>query len=260
MLLGNYSVLAKSPGRHRAGSTTSVENGVRSNWNRSSDNRNVIFRADNTTALKLYARPTGYYPPGSWTIPQVRGEMAGVNAAAIAFTSTAPAISAGRNVTGVATFALSTGGTAQLVVSATGSAQVTFSSTAALAGALFATGTGSITFAAEADVGAQASATGAATLTFSAAATIRAIGHLAGDITPFTELSPQNLAAAVWERVIEAGFTAEEIVRLLAASAAGAATGLEGANPQFTGLDGVTVRIDGAYSGGTRTINVLDGV
>ena len=40
---------------------------------------------------------------------------------------------------------------------------------------------------------------------------------------------------------------------------AGAATGLEGANPQFTGLDGSTIRIDGTYSAGTRTIDALDG-
>lgn len=46
---------------------------------------------------------------------------------------------------------------------------------------------------------------------------------------------------------------------ILAAHAAGAATGLEGANPQFTGLDGTTVRIDGSYSAGTRVIDALDG-
>jgi hypothetical protein len=36
---------------------------------------------------------------------------------------------------------------------------------------------------------------------FSNSATIRATGNLSGDITPFTELSPQNLAAAVWETI-----------------------------------------------------------
>lgn len=41
--------------------------------------------------------------------------------------------------------------------------------------------------------------------------------------------------------------------------AAGSATGLEGSNPQFTGLDGTTVRIDGTYSAGTRTIDALNG-
>lgn len=86
-------------------------------------------------------------------------------------------------------------------------------------------------------------------------------GHLSleGEWTPFTALSPEGLAQAVWQRVIEAGFTAEEIIRILAAQAAGAATGLEGSNPQFTGLDGTTVRIDGTYSAGTRTIDALDG-
>jgi hypothetical protein len=63
----------------------------------------------------------------------------------------------------------------------------------------------------------------------------------------------------VWSKLIEAGFTAEEILRIIAAQSAGSATGLEGSNPQFTGLDGVTVRIDGTYSGGTRTIDALNG-
>ena len=62
-----------------------------------------------------------------------------------------------------------------------------------------------------------------------------------------------------WTEVIESGFTAAQILRLLAAHAAGAATGLESGNPQFIGLDGSTVRIDGTYSGGTRSIDALDG-
>ena len=63
----------------------------------------------------------------------------------------------------------------------------------------------------------------------------------------------------MWGKIIEAGYTAEEILRIIAAQAAGAATGLEGTNPQFTGLDGTTIRIDGTYSGGTRSIDNLDG-
>lgn len=62
-----------------------------------------------------------------------------------------------------------------------------------------------------------------------------------------------------WTEVIESGFTAAQILRILAAHAAGAATGLEGSNPQFIGLDGSTVRIDGTYSAGTRSIDALDG-
>lgn len=86
-----------------------------------------------------------------------------------------------------------------------------------------------------------------------------ALGELVGEITPFTTLSPENLANAVWTQAIEAGYTAEEILRILAAFAAGSATGLEGSDPQFTGIDGTTLRIDGTYSGGTRTIDSLNG-
>lgn len=67
------------------------------------------------------------------------------------------------------------------------------------------------------------------------------------------------LAAAVWGKAIEAGFTAEQLLRIIAAQAAGAATGLESGNPQFTGVDGTTLRIDGTYSAGTRTIDSLNG-
>lgn len=70
--------------------------------------------------------------------------------------------------------------------------------------------------------------------------------------------APEN-SDAVWSKLIEAGFSAEQILRIIAASAAGAATGLEGTNPQFKGIDGTTVRIDGTYSAGTRTIDTLNG-
>ncbi len=73
------------------------------------------------------------------------------------------------------------------------------------------------------------------------------------------KLNDAGSASNPWTEVIEAGYTAAEILRILAAHAAGAATGLEGANPQFTGLDGTTVRIDGTYSAGTRSIDALNG-
>lgn len=71
--------------------------------------------------------------------------------------------------------------------------------------------------------------------------------------------SPEAIAAAVWAFLIESGFSADEVLRIIAAHAAGSATGLEGANPQFKGLDGTTTRIDGTYVNGVRTINNLNG-
>lgn len=68
-----------------------------------------------------------------------------------------------------------------------------------------------------------------------------------------------TIAAAVWAKVIEAGLPAEDLLRIMVAALAGNATGLESANPRFTGLDGTTVRIDADYDAGNRTINSLIG-
>ena len=65
-------------------------------------------------------------------------------------------------------------------------------------------------------------------------------------------------ASNPWTEVIESGYTAAQILRILAAVAAGSATDLEG-NPSFTGLDGTTERVAGTISSGTRTITTLDG-
>ena len=104
----------------------------------------------------------------------------------------------------------------------------------------------------------------AATISFpqcgASGATLTGTGELTADlVVTGTGLTTGNVGAAVWAWIIEAGYSAEEVLRIIAAHAAGAATGLEGANPQFTGLDGSTVRIDGTYSAGTRTIDALDG-
>jgi hypothetical protein len=82
---------------------------------------------------------------------------------------------------------------------------------------------------------------------------------IASTIRGYGDLTPEGIRDVVWAKIVEAGFSAEEIMRLLAAHAAGAATGLENGNPQFTGLDGSTLRIDGTYAAGTRTIDALNG-
>ena len=87
-----------------------------------------------------------------------------------------------------------------------------------------------------------------------------AVGELDADlVVTGTGLTTANVGQAVWARVIEAGITAEQVLRILAAVNAGAATGLESGSPSFTGIDGSTERVAGTYSGGTRTIDTLDG-
>ena len=68
-----------------------------------------------------------------------------------------------------------------------------------------------------------------------------------------------DVAAAVWAEMVEAGFSAAQLLRLLAAQAAGDATGLDGATTVFKSLDGSSVRITGQVAGGSRTITQRDG-
>lgn len=110
-------------------------------------------------------------------------------------------VSAGRNVDGAVALTFTAGPSdLQLVVSAVGESSITFSvGPSALAGALSASGASTVTFTVtDATLGAIVDAVGTAGIQFALSATIKALGELAGDITPFTELSPQSLSAAVW--------------------------------------------------------------
>ncbi len=153
------------------------------------------------------------------------------------------------------TVADATGG---LITSGSGSASISFDvADALLTASIGGTGAASITFESSAQLGAEASIAGASAFSFSGTLTPYAIGIMEGT-TEEAGLTPSGIANAVWSKAIEAGYTADQIMRILAATAAGAATGLEGGNPQFTGLDGTTVRVDGTYSAGTRTIDAIN--
>lgn len=122
---------------------------------------------------------------------------------------------------------------------------------------------------------------------------LRGLLSMEGEWTPFTALSPEGLAAAVWgavatanndagtmgeklnlasaggvdygaladavaEKVVEGSLTLEQILRVLLAHAAGSATGLDG-SAVFKSQDGTTDRITGTINGGSRTITSVDG-
>lgn len=84
------------------------------------------------------------------------------------------------------------------------------------------------------------------------AATVNAPGTIGNKI------NSAGSAANPWAEVIESGYTAAEILRLLAAHAAGAATGLDGSTIAFKSLDGTKDRISGTITGGAREIDALD--
>lgn len=249
---------------------------------RAAANRNQVMPGavtDNKSAV-----PNGNRAPSAWIMPNKGGGLSSRDAA-LYFSATATGIK-GLPGEGSTSFSITTNTPdGELIVSGSGSVTFTLSTNTPLLTASI-NGLGSATFALTTNtpiLGAEASLTGdaafsvttntpviypldddsplrtaTASFTIGGSLTSYALGHLSGT-TEEAGLSNIGIANSVWGKVIEAGFSADQILRLLAAHAAGAATGLENGNPQFIGLDGTTVRIDGAYSAGTRSIDALDG-
>lgn len=72
------------------------------------------------------------------------------------------------------------------------------------------------------------------------------------------KLNDAGSASNPWTEVIESGYTAAEILRLLAAVAQGDASGLENGAPVFKSIDGTTDRVTATYVSGTRTVTGRD--
>lgn len=206
------------------------------------------------------AVPVGAAHPVAWLPTRKAGGMASRSEANFAFSVGTLAMAAGRNLEGATSITWTVADAAlELVVSASGTAAITFTvANAALAGALSAVGSTSFAFTVgTATLGAVIDALGTAGITFTNSGTATAIGHLEGDISPFTELSPESLAANVLNAVVEGEVTLAQVLRILLAHASGDATGLD-SDPAFKSRDGATTRIAGTISGGTRTITTFD--
>jgi hypothetical protein len=151
----------------------------------------------------------------------------------------------------------------------------------ALAGAL--SGTGSLSAALGALSGMVGALSGSGTIT----GDLRGRSFMAADITPVTELSPENLATAVWAavaaanndagsmgeklndagsgsnpwtEVIEGSYTAAELLRIMSAALAGELSGATTTTITIKGVDGATDRIVATVTAdGDRTAVTLDG-
>ncbi len=211
------------------------------------------------------AVPRGYGAIGAaW--PTRAGEIAADPDATLTLTALPALVLAARQVVGEATIELTAAGDVQATAVVQGATSITLTSAADIQAAAAVIGQATMTFGAIGDVGALAPVVGSASITLTASTTgaMGATARTAGTAyfsaaAEGSQLTESSIASAVWSKAIEAGFSAEQVLRIIASHAAGAATGLESSNPQFTGLDGSTVRIDGTYAAGTRTIDALNG-
>ncbi len=207
--------------------------------------------------LQTAADPPGHYLPAVYSPPIIVGEMSmRTDAAGDLAGDLYPSRNMSIDLTGAGTLGADAALAIAMLCAMTGAGELA----AAIEGRLNM----SIDMEGAGDLAASLSALGNMAIALSGAgdleATIAAYGNMAIDIVVTgTGLTTANVADAVWAKVIEAGFTAEQVMRILAAVAAGDGAGLESGNPSFTGIDGTTVRVAGTYSAGTRTIGTLEG-
>jgi hypothetical protein len=207
--------------------------------------------------------PNGHLAPSAWILPYKPGGMSAYVGTNIAFTMGDLLMAAGVNVDGATTITFTVADAAlELVVSATGSTTVTFTTSGGLAGALDAAGSTTFTFTvATATLGAIIDATASTTLTFSTTATPKALGNMEGDISPFTELSPENLAQAVANLEIDGTYTLSDILKILVAVAAGKSD-IDTAGPDpvvtFRDLNDTLDRITATMAGSERATVTID--
>ena len=263
-LIGNFSILTKNPGRYLAGSSTSQETYVRSNWNKQGTMQNAPYRDGLTSALNKWAVIDGAYPPYTWDIPQKSGELSSHNLTVITVgatgtayggvTATAPATitvtvadAAGQLITsgtGSASFSVTTNSPLLTAsIGGDGTAAITVSIANALLGAL-ADGSGSSAITVSATNSARLPAddtpparTASASMSVTAGLTAYAIGIMEGTSGGSDPLSPAGLATAVWAAVAASNNDPGSMGELLNNSGAGG-------NPWTVVLEGTYTAAD----------------
>lgn len=284
MLIGNYNVLSKTPGRFLGGSTVAD---ARSNFiiSGAAVNRFTAFAAFSSV-------PVGYVPPYSWLLPMRGGGMAVSNniygSGDVDAANLAGGLNADAALTGTGDIV---GAALALVVSAvaalSGSGALTADILGKLEAAATLAGDGDITAALGALAGLASALTGSGALT----SDIIAKAFMEADIIVTGDaLSSANVGSAVWgalssannaagtmgeklndagsasnpwTEVIESGYTAEEVLRILLAVAAGktTVTDLGGglATVAFRDISDTKDRISASMTDSERTSVAIDG-
>lgn len=284
-LIGNGSVLSRHPGRDIGGGSIGLGN------NRGDFNKSTQMAGAFTASgwLKVSGRPGGYRPPHSWALPReagalsARGSVTGegsisdadvwaVRLAEASLTGSGGLTAAGSLVVQLIA-AIAGSGTIsdadlkaflQLAAALSGSGTAA-GSTATGLGALLAaiTGTGTAAGSTATGIGALSAdlvvtGTGLTTANVGAAVWSALAASNNEPLTMGEKLNDAGSASNPWTEVLESGYTAAQILRLIAAATQGNATGLESGTPTFKGLDGTTDRIISTYANGTRTVTSRD--
>jgi hypothetical protein len=181
-----------------------VEGQVRSNFSKSGAYRNRFYVDQTTTALSLYAIPTGSYPEIAWVLPQISGQIAStqpIQGAGSATVTLAGGLNADASLIGAGDI---TSAVAQLIISMVANlfGNGTISS-AELQGFLDGdsgnlSGAGSLTAELAALAWMSAALNGSGSITSAAP---YASGSMSANILSYGALTPEGIRDAVWNAI-----------------------------------------------------------
>lgn len=187
MLLWNYSVIQKSPWRFMAWTSVSnVQSNFCKNWQRI-----AVYSAESVP--DQWWLPVGY--SSGWMLPRKAWYVVAYSENQLSSTANPVMWVNGNGTCDVVVTAL---WNLSLVVSSNGTCSIVVTAIGEVIGSLTASWTSEILFTANWTIGANAFGTWISTITVTPTAVISALGHMTGEMNPFTPLSPEWLANAVW--------------------------------------------------------------
>lgn len=190
-LIGNRSVLLKSPGRFLSGTVASIE---RSNFATHGQMRSA-YQAFSA----ISAKPSGHLSPSAWVLPKTAGGMSSVNMADFGLGATGHAVG-GITTTGDASISFTVAdATGQLIASGSGAAAMAFTvADALLTASLNAAGDASFAITTNTPLlGALASGDGSASMTFGGTLLPYATGSMSGSTVDSSVLTTEALIQAM---------------------------------------------------------------
>lgn len=192
MLLGNYNVFNKNPGHAIGGPTDPtlwLKNG----------SLNMFYTGDHNVSGETNKSSfnNGYIPPYSWVLAPKAGGLSScneINGNGEITGNLAKGINISSTLTGSGSLSAGLSMVVSAVAILTGSGALSAAMTGKVEMAATLAGDGDLSGA----LGALSNCIATLTGTGSVTANLRGTANLEADITPFTTLSPENLAAAVW--------------------------------------------------------------
>ena len=175
------------------------------------------------TYKRTSAIPDGYSAGGAYALPVVAGGMSSAQAY-VTVTGESDGIAASV-ISGNGDITVTSAGDVSLIMSLGGAALTSFSGAAGLALTISLAGDVSVTFLGEAALSMIIPVSGAGSWAVTGSGDLRGQLDMEGSWTPYTDLSPQTLAAAVWSALAAQNNEAGTMGDLLNAAGGGGISG-----------------------------------